>query len=133
MYCLGSSVIKDTLPGVESFKLRDSGFNSLKLVPLQEFLVPEQKRGHNMCVAGSGVPWGHGSCTGDQNRVLELLLLQTRVSGCRETCEPAVITVEALDDKGLCWWLQRSGESFSDIQGAEPGAADCSGKKERES
>lgn len=45
MYCLGSSVIKETLSGVESFKHRDSGFNSLKLVPLQEILVPEQKRG----------------------------------------------------------------------------------------
>lgn len=62
---------------------------------------------------------------------LELLLLQKRLSGGRETCESAVVTVEALDAKGLCWWWQRSGQSFSDIQGAEPGDADCSGGKRK--
>lgn len=82
-------------------------------------------------MAGSGVPWGRDSCTGDQNHVLELLLLQTRLSGVRESCESAVVTVEAPDAKGLCWWWQCSGESFSDIQGAEPGDTECSGWKER--
>lgn len=82
-------------------------------------------------MAGSGVPWGHDSCTGDQNHLLELLFLQTRLSGGRESCGSAVVTVEAPDAKGLCWWSQCRGESFSDIQGAEPGDADCSGQKER--